>query len=142
MKMVRNTGAVLILLGIVLLFWSIFNGEGGAAIIIIFPVFYSYGIYGALGTVLIFFGIFLLFISPLIDSVGMYENTIVSNNRYENLEMENENTVERKEKYGGIILIGPIPIIFGSDKNQAKYAAIGGILLILSVMLFVMILYL
>ena len=142
MKIARNTGVVLILFGIALLFWSIFNGDGGAAIIIIFPVFYSHGIYGALGALLIFFGTFLMFISPLIDSVSVYENTSVNSNHYEKLKTENENTVERKAKYGGIILIGPIPIIFGTDKNQAKYAAIGGIILILSVMLFLMMGYL
>lgn len=39
--------------------------------------------------------------------------------------------VEPKVKGGGVIMIGPIPIIFGSDKESAKTAAILAIILML-----------
>jgi uncharacterized protein (TIGR00304 family) len=39
--------------------------------------------------------------------------------------------VESEIKTGGVIMIGPIPIIFGSDKESAKTAAILAIILML-----------
>ena len=39
--------------------------------------------------------------------------------------------VESKIKAGGVIMLGPIPIIFGSDKESAKTATILAIILML-----------
>lgn len=39
--------------------------------------------------------------------------------------------VESEIKAGGVIMLGPIPIIFGSDKESAKTAAILAIILML-----------
>jgi uncharacterized protein (TIGR00304 family) len=44
--------------------------------------------------------------------------------------------VESKVKTGGVIMLGPIPIIFGSDKESAKTAAILAIILMLLSLLF------
>jgi uncharacterized protein (TIGR00304 family) len=43
---------------------------------------------------------------------------------------------ESKVKMGGVIMLGPIPIIFGSDKESAKTAAILAIILMLLSLLF------
>lgn len=43
---------------------------------------------------------------------------------------------ESKIKTGGVIMLGPIPIIFGSDKDSAKTAAILAIILMLLSLLF------
>ena len=39
--------------------------------------------------------------------------------------------LSQKSKAGGVIMLGPIPIIFGSDKESAKTAAILAIILML-----------
>jgi uncharacterized protein (TIGR00304 family) len=44
--------------------------------------------------------------------------------------------VESKVKTGGVIMLGPIPIIFGSDKESAKTAAILAIILMVLSLLF------
>lgn len=44
--------------------------------------------------------------------------------------------VEPKVKGGGVIMIGPIPIIFGSDKESAKTIAILAIILMFLSLLF------
>ncbi len=123
----------LIILGIFFFFLSLIYGEGGLALFFIFPVFYSTGLYGALGTLLIFAGIMLLFFYPFFS----YPSTVP-----QNLEVYNEQRRCEPEQnpskvhYGGVILIGPIPIVFGSDKNYAIYAAIGGVLFIIGIFLF------
>jgi uncharacterized membrane protein len=41
-----------------------------------------------------------------------------------------------KASYGGVVVIGPIPIVFGSDSNAVKIAVIGAIaLMVLAVIL-------
>ena len=42
---------------------------------------------------------------------------------------EVEKGEEAKSKGGGIIIIGPIPIVFGSDKHMILFAAVIGIIL-------------
>lgn len=44
--------------------------------------------------------------------------------------------VESKVKTGGVIMLGPIPIIFGSDKESAKSAVILAIILMVLSLLF------
>jgi uncharacterized protein (TIGR00304 family) len=46
-------------------------------------------------------------------------------------ENSSEKKVESEIKTGGVIMLGPIPIIFGSDKESAKTAAILAIILML-----------
>jgi len=59
---------------------------------------------------------------------GMFEDEIFGETKEEQEEREREGKESRKEsKTGGFILIGPIPIIFGSggvrfDKNGFKWA--------------------
>ncbi|MCK4717597.1 MAG: DUF131 domain-containing protein [Thermoplasmata archaeon] len=43
---------------------------------------------------------------------------------------------EKRGGFGGVVLIGPIPLVFGSDKKMALLAAIVAILVILSLLLF------
>lgn len=46
-------------------------------------------------------------------------------------EKPSERKIESEIKTGGVIMLGPIPIIFGSDKESAKTAAILAIILML-----------
>jgi len=124
----------LILLGTFFFFLALLYGEGGLAIFFIFPVFYSTGIYGALGTLLIFAGILLLFFYPFLSSPPLETQYLEAYN--ERGQRDHEQNYSREVHYGGVLLIGPIPIVFGSDKNYAIYAAIGGVLLIIGLFLF------
>ncbi|MCI2415118.1 MAG: TIGR00304 family protein [Candidatus Aramenus sp.] len=58
-----------------------------------------------LGILLIFLGFLIVFLSVI----------------YEALKNSEGNEEKRETKAGGIILIGPIPIVFGSNKEIAKW---------------------
>ncbi|WP_292389736.1 TIGR00304 family membrane protein [Methanosarcina sp. UBA5] len=60
---------------------------------------------------------------------SFFEST--SNSESSLHEKPSERKVESEIKTGGVIMIGPIPIIFGSDKESAKTAAILAIVLML-----------
>ncbi len=111
----KYLGYLLLMLGIVTLFIAVASGAVNFGIFLIFPVLWGTGALAALSFILIFFGIIILFISV----------------PHENLEFDNsENKV--RSKVGGFVLVGPFPIVFGSDKKLV-YISIG--LLILFVIL-------
>ena len=68
------------------------------------------------GLILVFLGFALAFISVLVMSFGGLRRG-------------------KKAKGGGIVMIGPIPIIFGTDKESLKVLMVLGI--VLTVILFV-----
>ncbi len=111
----KYLGFLLLVLGIVILFIAVASGAVNFGIFLIFPVLWGTGALAALSFILIFFGIIILFISV----------------PHENFEFDNsENKV--RSKFGGFVLVGPFPIVFGSDK-KIVYISIG--LLILFVIL-------
>ncbi|WP_237265386.1 DUF131 domain-containing protein [Thermoplasma sp. Kam2015] len=123
-------GYLLVLAGILILIAMAAIGIAHFALFIIFPIIYGSGL-SIIPFLLIFLGIVLMFFSPFqfqrdADQVFIppeYESSFEDNARE-----------ERKEEkhYGGLIMIGPIPIIFGNDKNLI-YISIGVVVLIILV---------
>ncbi|MCS3923407.1 TIGR00304 family membrane protein [Methanosalsum natronophilum] len=93
------------------------------------------------GTVLIIMGIFLLFISTLRrsrdgnDSSKKYSNNYNYHSHYtpnsENVDHNDDDNSHSNVRGGGVVMIGPIPIIFGSDNQSAKVMMILAIILML-----------
>lgn len=44
-----------------------------------------------------------------------------------------------KTEYGGVVFIGPIPIVFGSNKDMAKLALIIGVIMFVFIILIIVI---
>jgi len=133
-------GIGLIILGLSLFALSAYMGESGFALFLIFPVFYSSGIFGFLAILLIFIGFFLIFLSPFwsVQKIAMHEYVYYPESRRENFEKRTDKKVEKK--FGGVLLIGPIPIVFGSDKNMAIVSILATILLLIVVTIILLIL--
>lgn len=70
-----------------------------------------------IGFFVIVAGILLIFLGSIIQSTSSDNN--------------NDNTSKTEIKTGGVILIGPIPIIFGNDKGMVITGVILGIILML-----------
>ncbi|RQD88789.1 TIGR00304 family protein [Methanosalsum natronophilum] len=90
------------------------------------------------GTVLIVMGILLLFISIVRrsgdDPSKKYSNNYNYHSHYtpnsENVDHDDNNR-HSNVRGGGVVMIGPIPIIFGSDNQSAKVMMILAIILML-----------
>lgn len=109
--------------GIAFFIGGIIEGTVESGIFIIFPFLIGSGIYALLG--IIFF-----FLSILFFMVGLYSNTAEAIN----LQFEkNKQDIKsgKSVKGGGVILIGPIPIIFGSNWKIAIVMVILAFLLII-----------
>jgi uncharacterized protein (TIGR00304 family) len=94
-----------------------------------------------IGSTLLLTGIFVILIGFLLIIIsiimGMFQDSRSGQDRSGRTESESYRTkVESKFKGGGVIMIGPIPIIFGSDKESAKIVIILAIILMLLSLLF------
>ncbi len=127
-------GCLLIIIGTVFLIVLAIYGLAHFALFIIFPVIYGNGI-SAIPFALIFFGILVIFIAPLyrIDRPSGTERMDTGNYGPGKAGSE-ENDRKRESSFGGLLMIGPVPIIFGNDK-KIVYISIAIAILILLVFL-------
>ncbi|NPA74580.1 MAG: DUF131 domain-containing protein [Euryarchaeota archaeon] len=125
MRNLLALSAILFISGIAIIIISALSGNGGFALVLIFPVFYTSGPLGALGMLMILAGIFLFFLAPFAGTEMHPPSTPPP---------EPHHTTEKKKvNYGGVILIGPIPIVFGSDREHTMYAVIAAIILLMAI---------
>ncbi len=116
----------LTLFGLILIAYSVISGRSSFALLLIFPVVYGSDPLLLLGILLIFAGTFLFFYYPPYTT------------DYVEVPMEEapppqEGEVEKK--FGMVVLIGPIPIIVGSDKRMALLSLLSVVVIILAIIL-------
>lgn len=94
--------------GFLFLLIGALTGEIEVGFFLIFPFFIGKGIFA-------FIGFIFIIIAILLFLFGLYSQT----SGYFNSEFDdfNDSKTKSKIKTGGIILIGPIPIIFGSNNR-------------------------
>jgi uncharacterized protein (TIGR00304 family) len=115
-----------LILGLVLLAIDVTRGQASAGIIVIIPYITHSGILSFLGVICIVCA-FLLFYAGIAHSgyTSYDENEIIgaSPRSSEVQSPEREGTIGKtRRRWGGVVLIGPIPIIFGSDKRTTLIA--------------------
>lgn len=113
---VRRIGFALLAIGLLMTALSIYSGLIRFYLVLIIPVLTSDNALGALSLLAIFAGIILIIIGPVFSEEGQDE--------YRAEEMDDAQRASGgRAKVGGVVLIGPIPIVFGSDKKMALIAA-------------------
>ena len=127
--MARKLASLLLVLGMISIAAGILTGEGQVGIFIIFPYVAGTGWLILVGVLLVFTGVFLYLMSvpllvPLSDKVGK---------RYRKKTMTS--------RAGGMVLIGPIPIVVSSDARLAVLLLVVGISLAISIYLFIPLLF-
>ena len=98
-RAMRLSGASLLLLAIALLAWAVLDGQVSFALEFIIPVLYGTGPLLAVAVLMAFAGMMLVFLSVL--GPGVRTETSAGSEG-------------AKKEWGGVILIGPIPIVIGS----------------------------
>ncbi|WP_048162179.1 TIGR00304 family membrane protein [Thermoplasma acidophilum] len=129
-----RVGSLLVLAGILILIAMAAIGIAHFALFVIFPVIYGSGL-SIIPFLLIFLGIVVMFFAPFRYS-GNSERVFIPP-EYEWMNEEEAVKEKRSEKhYGGLIMIGPIPIIFGNDRNLIYISIAVAILIILVFILY------
>lgn len=123
----------LFLLGVFFLGYGLFIGEVTIGLVVFIPFILSNGLFG-------FLGISCLFLSML--SIFFILPLSVSNHKpqYHQSGFENEtfDSVSKKSKIGGVVFLGPIPIVFGSDKKVTKSMILVSIIILIIILVSLM----
>ena len=133
-RQIRVAGFILIAAALALLILAAIQGDLRLAILIIFPVIIGEGALPAIGGILLFSGFVALFLSFAIG----FQGAGVDGTSDGYVEGGISRTGPRSE-YGGVVLIGPIPIILGSNRRMALAMAIVA-LVALAVLLMILVL--
>ena len=99
------------------------SGEVDVRLFLIFPVFSGSSWLFILGTLLIVLSFFVGF------AMIAVEGTEPDRSQPGGVEPRSPATTQRKTTYGGVVLVGPIPIVFASNKKMAIFMLIIGIAL-------------
>jgi uncharacterized protein (TIGR00304 family) len=116
--------------GIILLGISATSGEGNAGVFLIFPVFYGSGIYAFLGVLCIMGAMMLGF-------MGLAQKMLPQEDDKPASRDPNAPPPEKSVKGGGVVLIGPIPIVFGSSPKMAVILMIMALAIMVVAMIFI-----
>jgi len=101
---------------------SVLTGEADVSLFLIFPVFTGSSGLFLLGTALIVFSFiagFLLLMKGQLELAG--------GNPYAPGAEAGPEGKKARTRYGGVVLVGPVPIAFGSDKTMALTMLILGV---------------
>lgn len=126
MNKYRFLSLVFFLTGVVLLIVGGLKGEVETGFVLFFPFIVGSGIYAFLGVISIFVSIVLY----------MFSFTTISNSKLKDVHREEEVEEKKDVKGGGVVLIGPIPIVFGSNWKVAVLLMLLALVLIVVSVLF------
>jgi len=118
---------LLFISGITFFVYGVLTGEVNTGFILIFPFFVGSGVYALFGVVFIFVSI-LLFMFGFVDvESDLKELQDFGGGR------DDDHILAKKRFFegGGVVLIGPIPIVFGSNWKIAAVLIVLTIILVL-----------
>jgi len=113
---VQRFGIALFVIGLATTAWSVYSGLIGLYLVVIVPVLTSESAFGALPLLAVFAGIVLMAFGPTFGE-GQLNDQAEGGPKAEN------RATRDRTKIGGVVLIGPIPILFGSDRRMTLIAA-------------------
>ena len=112
MRTSRLLGPLVLASGVAVVALALARGEASLSLALVIPVIVATGPWGGLGIALVVFGLvatFLLGISP--DRPGTVGSPV-------DTPMPGESSTRRR--WGGVVLVGPLPIVFGSDARVSR----------------------
>ena len=119
-------GAIALAAGVLLFYWAVRTGEAGAGVVICIPFLYGSGPYSFLGIICLIAGTMLLFTSVPVILYSKRDDVEIRAGSFDGQRVQGRDGggaphVESRFKSGGVVFLGPIPIVWGSDKSVAGW---------------------
>ena len=111
MRTMRALGLASLLAGGLLLAYAAMNGDVRVGLFLIVPFVYGTGLAPFLGMLLVMAGLFMLAASTFTGALPAGEGRVES-------------------RSGGVVLLGPIPIVWGSDRRILPWMVAAGVALL------------
>lgn len=132
MNKLKMAALGLIVLGIIVLAVGALNGDGEFVILLFIPVYRGTGPYALGGGLLIFLGI-------VVGMIYLFKTYVPA--PYRGPEGGSQASKGGQgappmggSKHGGVVFVGPVPIVWGSDAKTTLYAIIIGIIVVTAVL--------
>jgi uncharacterized protein (TIGR00304 family) len=136
-------GPVALAVGLVALGWAVARGEAKLYLVLVVPVIVGTGPFALLGILLVFLGFALTFFFWPFARAAARHPTIEPPKATSEGPPQGAAAPEasRGRRWGGVVFLGPIPLVFGSDPQMTRWMLILGAivffaLLILTIALF------
>jgi uncharacterized protein (TIGR00304 family) len=120
--------ACLFAAGLSLVVLSILRGEGSAGLFVCVPFFFGTGLLSSLGVLCLFSGMVLLFLGLARGAMDRAQPDEGAPPKDSGAGPGKPAGAPPRPRLGGVILLGPIPIVFGSDPGISRamfYLALG-----------------
>ena len=124
-----------ILGGVALLAYGAATGQAQVHLVVIFPVFTGSGLTPFAGMLLIALGMFLGFVS----FAGLPLRMPVAPREEQGATPPSVAAPAPARKFGGVVFVGPFPIVFGSDATVSKYMLL--LAIAMTILLFILFLF-
>ena len=136
---VRLVGPVLIALGIAALALAFLQGQATLSLFVIFPVVTATGAWAFLGILLMIAGFFLFFLTipSGSDHAPGSGGTTSSSPAPGVLSKAPPDSPPRR--WGGVVFVGPVPVVFGSDAKVTRWMLVLGLVLFVALVVFTVI---
>jgi len=132
----RFLGPGFLLAGLVALAVAVARNEASLALVFVVPVVIASGPLAVLGILLIFVGFFLTFLSW---SAGPMPPPAAGPTEVPSGAPPEPS---RSRRWGGVLFLGPIPLVFGSDPEMTRMMLILGVILFLALLVLTIALFL
>lgn len=126
---VRLLGPIVFLAGLAALVLGFLNGQATLSLFVIFPVVTATGPWSILGIVLLIAGVFLFFLTWA-QPIEMPPPTEPPSPASASPAPPTAPT----RRWGGVVFLGPIPVVFGSDQKVTQWMLIVGVALFVALL--------
>jgi uncharacterized protein (TIGR00304 family) len=133
----RLLGPALFIVGAVALAVGVLQGEATLSLFLIFPVVTATGAWGFLGILLMIAGVFVFFLTWSAAPDLSHETVPAAPPATPAPPVAPPS--ERRSRWGGVVFLGPIPIVFGSNAKVTKWMLLVGVLLFVALVVFTVI---
>ena len=122
---------IFFIVGLCCLGYGFLLDEVSIGLVVVFPFIIAKGMFGFIGILGILFSMLVLFFYPLFSVNNRY-NTQKENGHF----FQKESNPPTNVQSGGVIFLGPIPIIFGSNKKISTYMIVLSIIILVFYLLY------
>lgn len=129
-RLVRLSGPAVFLVGLVALALGFLENQATLSLFVIFPIVTATGPWSILGIVLMIVGFFVFFLTGAVPLESPPSTTPPSPSSPAPI----PSSPPPSRRWGGVVFLGPIPVVFGSDPRVTQWMLILGIALFVALL--------